>query len=204
MRAIQYDCSRDDWPGKQWHHNVHVDPSARFSSIRAVSISIFLLKVKRNPSLLLAFNYYFLRYNIVCKYRPSTILRSQSLHTQQRLNKCEMPFIKHTPHTSRKMNNISRNNKSIYYTMMMKKRNHGFNHHRRSIFYVHRLRPIEPLAFYAPKKLTGLFVCYLIYNQQCRISTGGFKSGGAIAQTHSPEVGVFFYGPAIIYGHVAR
>jgi hypothetical protein len=66
MRAIQYDCSRDDWPGKQWH-NVHqnVDPSARFSLPSAVSISI-----KENPSLL-AFNYYFLRYNIVCKYRPT-------------------------------------------------------------------------------------------------------------------------------------
>lgn len=29
MRAIQYDCSRDDWPGKQWHNVQHVDPSAR-------------------------------------------------------------------------------------------------------------------------------------------------------------------------------
>jgi hypothetical protein len=65
MRAIQYDCSRDDWPGKQWHNVQHVDPSARFSLPSAVSISI-----KENPSLL-AFNYYFLRYNIVCKYRPT-------------------------------------------------------------------------------------------------------------------------------------
>jgi hypothetical protein len=99
MRAIQYDCSRDDWPGKQWHNVQHVDPSARFSLPSTVSISIFLLKVKKeeNPSLL-AFNYYFLRYNIVCKYRP-TIYTTVSI-VLQRLNKCEMPFIKHTPHTS--------------------------------------------------------------------------------------------------------
>lgn len=92
MRAIQYDCSRDDWPSKQWHNVQHVDPSARFSLPSAVSISI-----KENPSLL-AFNYYFLRYNIVCKYRP-TIYTTVSI-VLQRLNKCEMPFIKHTPHTS--------------------------------------------------------------------------------------------------------
>lgn len=99
MRAIQYDCSRDDWPGKQWHNVQHVDPSARFSLPSAVSISI-----KENQSLL-AFNYYFLRYNIVCKYRPTIILYGLNRYTQ-RLNKCEMPFIKHVPRTHHKMNNI--------------------------------------------------------------------------------------------------
>ncbi len=71
-------------------------------------------------------------------------------------------------------------------TIRVKKRNHGFNHHRRrrSIFF-HRQRPSLRL-FMLPYTTVSYF-------------TGGFKSGAR--HTHSPEVFfALFYGPAIIYG----
>jgi hypothetical protein len=87
---------------------------------------------------------------------------------------------------------------------MMKKRNHGFNHHRRSIFYTspaaYSLRHFMP-----PKNSTaGLLFCYLIYNHSVVFRLVG-SNPEELAQTHTRrKSGVFFYGPAIIYGHVRK
>ncbi len=91
---------------------------------------------------------------------------------------------------------------------MMKKGNHGFNHHRRSIFYTspaaYSLRHFMP-----PKNnsLTGLLFCVLLpynYNHSVVFRLVG-SNPEELAQTHTRrKSGVFFYGPAIIYGHVRK
>lgn len=128
-----------------------------FSSISAVSISI-----KENPSLL-AFNYYFLRYNIVCKYRPTIIYYTVSIVTHSVwINvKCHSSNT-YPAHITKWI---------IFHATIRVLRRWWRNEITVSIIivdrsFIHRLRPIASGIFiHAPKKnhsLTGLLFCVLL------------------------------------------